>query len=203
MAFKTDEILKESEQLPADEYSINSYERPFEDSDAARRYFDDLRHRFTDIEHWNLNSDVASYELHERDGALAANGRIRPGLFMKITLAGSGKSDWVSIENLVLSPDELMIIVKPTYDPTQRPPDTGKISHFFEAKARNHFCAVRDGNKVKVYVIGLHETPNTGHAGGIVETLRNAAVANLGYYLGLQKAMWTAFCKRFLSDDNA
>lgn len=200
MLFKTDELLREAESLPSDEASVNDDERSFDDLDAARRYYDDLTRRFIDIEHWNLNSEGADYELYEQEGTSATSGPIRPGLFMKITLLGSGKSDWVSIENLELSPNELVITVKPTYDPTQQSPDTGKISHFFEAKARNNFCALLDDKTVKVYVIGLHETPNTGHAAGIIETVRNAAVANLGYYLGIQKGMWTAFCKRFLSD---
>ena len=31
-----------------------------------------------------------------------------------------------------------------------------------------------------------------------IEAARNIATANLGYYLGIQKAMWKDFCKNFL-----
>jgi len=201
MQFKTNEILRDAESLPSDEWSVNSAEREFADADVASTYFSDLRRRLIDIKQWNLNSDSAEYKLYNKDGTVASSGRIRPGLFLRIDLPGSGKSDWVVIENLAISPNEIVITVKPTYDPTEQPPDTGKISHFLSASARNNFCALRDGQFVKVYVIGLHETSNTGHTSGIIETVRNAAVANLGYYLGIQKAVWTSFCNRFLSED--
>jgi hypothetical protein len=203
MQFKTEEILREAGSLPSDECSVNNAERSFDDANDARHYYDGLRRRFTDIEQWNRNSTGADYELFERDGNKAAGGRIRPGLFIKITLHGSGKSDWVLVDNLVISPNELVITVKPTFDPTETPQQQDQVSHFFAAAARNNFCALCDGQKVRVFVIGLHETQNTDQTSGIIETIRNVAVANFGSYLGIQTAVWKAFCERFLSDEAA
>lgn len=203
MQFRTREILSRAETLPVDEYSITNAEREFVDAAAARAYFNDLKPRFLDITHWNSNSDVSSYELFNSSGSKVTDGQIRRGLFMKITLPGTGKGDWVRIESVFESPNEIVITVRPTYDPTEKPQQTGAISHFFTAQARNNFCALCEDQWIRVYVIGLQETLNSGHTSGIVESIRNTAVANLGYYLGAQKAMWTAFCERFVLDEPA
>jgi hypothetical protein len=203
MQFRTEELLERAQTLPQDEYSVNNAEREFADESAARSYFDDLKARLVDIVSWNENSDVSSYVLFDESGRSADDGRIRRGRFMQITLPGTGKGDWVRVEDVFESPDEIVITVKPTYDPTEDPPQTGKTSHFFWAGARNNFCALRDSEKVMVYVIGLNEKLNSNHTSGILEKVRNTAVANLGYYLGAQKAVWKAFCERFVSAEPA
>jgi hypothetical protein len=50
-----------------------------------------------------------------------------------------------------------------------------------------------------LYVIGLNERLNSGHTSGMIETVRNTAVANIGYYLGIQKAEWKKFCESFFA----
>jgi hypothetical protein len=202
MRFRTRELLAEAKTLPADEYSINSAEREFPDSAAAVNYFEGLKARFKDIGQWNANSHVSSYALYDQNGKPASTPFIERDQFMEIRLHGTGKSDWVRIENILSSPNELVITVKPTYDPTEEPPQIGKTSHFFTARARNNFCAFRENDHVMLYVIGLHETLNSGHTSGIAETARNAALANLGYYLGIQKAVWSSFCDSFLSEND-
>jgi hypothetical protein len=201
MRFRTRELLAATEALPEDEFSINSAEREFPNAAEAIRYLEDLKVRFRDISHWNANSHISSYALYDQYGKPASGPTIERDQFMEISLHGTGKSDWVRIEYILDSPDEIVITVKPTYDPTEMPPQTDKTSHFFTARARNNFCAFREDNHVMLYVIGLHETLNSGHTSGIVETARNAALANLGYYLGIQKAVWSAFCKSFLSEN--
>ena len=56
-------------------------------------------------------------------------------------------------------------------------------------------------NTVGFYVIGLREKQNTDRSGGIVESARNVAAANLGYYLGIQKSVWKEFCTNMLQSD--
>ena len=201
MALRTRELIKQAESLPTDESSINCGDREFADNHAALAYFSRLKSRFVDLSNWNGNSGLSSYALFDRDGRPVAEQRIRPGLFLRITLTGSGKSDWVRIEDIYDSPEEFIITVSPTYDPTAQPPQTGKISHFFTSDATNNFCALLEGNKVSVCVIGLNERLNSGHTSGVVETVRNTAVANIGYYLGIQKSEWNKFCNSFLTDE--
>lgn len=199
MRLRTRELLKEGGSLPEDHFSVNYGEREFENERDAAAYLDDLKKRLIDIKKWNQHAGLSTYELFDQNGAPVER-PIAPGLFMRITLTGSGKADWVKIENVFESPYEIVIRVKPTYDPTEDSRQTGKTSHFFTAAATNNFCAFREGNKVSLYVIGLNETLNSGHTSGLIETARNTMVANLGYYLGIQKAEWTKFCESFLSD---
>jgi len=200
MPDRTRELLKLTESLPEDEFSINYATREFTSDADADTYFDGLKARIADLSHWNDKSGLSTYELFDGNGNPIADTRIKIAQFIKITLSGSGKSDWVRVRDIAVSQDELVISVQPTYDPTEIPPQTGKISHFFSADATNNFCAFCEDTVVSMYVIGLNERQNTGHASGMIEAARNAAVANVGYYLGIQKAEWTKFCKHFLSD---
>jgi hypothetical protein len=203
MKFETKELLKKADTLRVDEASVNSAERIFDTEVTAGAFFEDLKQRLRDLSEWNKNSGLSSYESYDETGQMRDDSKIVEHAFVKIALAGAGKPDWVRIEKINENTDELVITAKPTFDPTKTPHKTGEISHFFAARARNNFCAYCEGKVVHVYVIGLHETPNIGHASGILETARNAAVANLGYYLGVQKVEWTKFCESFLSDANA
>jgi hypothetical protein len=203
MKFETERILDAAKTLPVDETSVSSAEREFESELEAERFFQVLKRRFLDLREWNKNAALSSFESYDEHGRRWDDTRIVDGIFLRIDLAGTGKPDWVRIERVQDSPDEVIISAKPTYDPTESPQETGKVSHFFTAAARNNFCIYRDKSKIHIYVIGTHETTNTGHTSGVVETVRNAAVANLGSYLGVQKAEWTKFCESFLSEATA
>ena len=198
MPFETDLLIEKSRSLPADESSINCEVCVFSGEDAARTAFDQVKRRLKDVNEWNSRSGFSTYELFDESGRPLSSDTMQNGQFMKITLTGSGKSDWVRVERIYETKGEIVITVKPTYDPTASPQQTGEISHFFVADARNNFCAVRADRKVSVYVVGLNERLNSGHTSGLIETARNAAVANLGYYLGIQKAEWNKFCSSML-----
>lgn len=90
-----------------------------------------------------------------------------------------------------------MITVQPAYNPAAKPVDTTITSHFFTREARNNFCLQKDDKDVALYVIGLNEKTNTNETGSPVETIRNVATANPGFYLRIQKAMWKDFCSNF------
>ena len=72
------------------------------------------------------------------------------------------------------------------------------IGSFGEAEAPNNFCAARDRQNVSVYVTGLKERLRSDHTLGVLETPQNAAVANLGCYLEIQRAKWYKFCSLML-----
>jgi hypothetical protein len=200
MPKRIEEILKQFEHVPEDERSINFAEREFADDGAARQYFAELRERFTEMASWNKYSGLSSYEIFDENGEPTPDQRVRVGLFLKISLAGSGKADWVRIEEIYEATGELIVTVRPAYDPTADDVRRDTTSHFFSSDATNNFCAVRDDRFVRVYVIGLNEKLNSDETAGIVETVRNTAVANLGSYLGVQSSEWTKFCNSFLSE---
>jgi len=198
MPFETERLIEERKAQPEDESSLNCETCRFENEDAARVAFEAVKKRLRDVNEWNSRAGLSSYELFNATGLPQDSHVLEKGQFVKISLTGSGKSDWVRIERIHETDNELVISVKPAYDPTDSPQQTGEISHFFTAQATNNFCAFHDGRTVAVYVIGLNEKLNSGHTSGIIETARNALVANLGHYLGVQKAEWNKFCNSML-----
>lgn len=88
------------------------------------------------------------------------------------------------------------------------PMTSGKIEKLLEAANSasdgdsSLNLAKRQFLTVAFYVIGLNENPNTAFTDGLIETARNAAVANIGYYSGLQKKVWKEFCSNFLKTDD-
>ena len=201
MQLRTEGLLRQTDDVAKDESSINYAERQFDDEMTAESFFNELKEKLGDISHWNHKSGLSSYELFDEGGDFSSGKCIKRGAFIKITLHGSGKNDWVRVEDICDFGREMIITLRPTYDPTGDPPQTGRISHFFSAEAINNICAFRQDRSVFLYVIGLNEKLNSGRSSGIIETARNALVANVGYYLGIQKAEWTKFCNSFLFDD--
>ena len=202
MAFETYGLLKSTESLPNDEFSITSASSELGSKKTAEKFFEGLKQRIRDLNEWNRRSSLSAYEAFDEDGKAAGQQVIEEGKFIRITITGTGKSDWVSVERIYEAPDELIITVKPSFDPTESPQKKGEISHFFGAAARNNFCVVREDKTVGVYVIGVNEKLNTDRTSGVIESARNTAVANLGYYLGIQKAIWKNFCESFLKEES-
>lgn len=195
---KTDEILKQAE-ADSGESSISSAEKNFVNVEMAQQVFYRLKTKLFDIEEWNAHAMLSSYALFDKDGNEAATDKIEVGKFVRIALKASGKYDWIRIINLSDEPDELIITVKPTFDPTDKQQEEKTISHFFTDEATNNFCIYRKGEKIAFYVIGLNEKANTNETGGAFEAVRNVAV-NAATYLGIQKSEWEKFCHHFLED---
>jgi hypothetical protein len=150
------------------------------------------------IAEWNENSSPTEYGLFDESGSDVRSEPISVGKFIRIGLYGGGKYDWVRVVEILDEPDELVISVKPIFDPTERPQDRSSISHFFGPEGENNFCLQRHEKTVSFHVIGLNEKQNTGFTDGLIESARNAAIANVGYYSGLQDKVWKEFCSNFL-----
>ena len=178
--------------------SVTSASRHFVSEADANGFFRDVCERLFLIDEWNKNSSVTEYELF---GPGHENGQIQVGSFVRIKLYGSGKSDWVRVLSINDEPDEMVMTVKPSYDPTEDPVDKSLTSHFFGPEATNNFCVQLNGKRVTMYVIGLNERQNTKFTDSLIESARNAAVANVGYYSGLQQTVWKQFCKNFMQAD--
>ncbi|HXG86074.1 MAG TPA: hypothetical protein VNI84_18790 [Pyrinomonadaceae bacterium] len=178
--------------------SISRAERQFGTEREAEKCFGELKGKLFRVERWNADSGLSSFELFDATGKSCERETAKVGDFIKITLAGSGKSDWVKIIDTDNAPDEIILTVQPSYNPTESAPDKSVISHFFTVESTNNFCLERKGATLNFYVIGLDEKSNTRDTNNIIETARNVATANLGHYLGIQKGEWTTFCENFL-----
>ena len=195
---KTDELLKQAE-AQTNESSISAADKDFENEEAARKVFSSIKAKIINVNEWNKHALMSSYDLFDEDGSEIADEKIRIGTFLRIHLKASGKYDWVRVENIDDAPDEFIITVRPTFDPTAEKPDEKIISHFFTDESTNNFCLSRKGVKVALYVIGLNEKRNTSETGGTLETIRNVAV-NFATYLGVQNGEWEKFCHHFMED---
>lgn len=193
-----------AESSEAGTSSIACAERGFSTEAEAADRFARFSRKLLQINGWNLHSALMSFEFFDAAGAPIGESETRAaaGDLIRIKTIGTGKADWVKIARIDDdAPDELILTVQPTFDPTAAAPDKSVTSHFFTPDSSNHFCLRKTGATINFYVVGLNEKSNTEHTKNILETARNVATANLGHFLGIQKAEWTAFCKSFLNSE--
>lgn len=196
MNYKIDELKREVEQNP-NESSLSSAEKTFADEGRAARAFALLKTKLLNVSEWNDHALMSSYEVFDENGQTLPDQILAADRRLRISLKGSGKYDWVRVLNITDAPDEFIITVKPTFDPTDENADEQTVSHFFTDAATNNFCLVRKAATVSLAVIGLGEKQNTDETKNALETIRNVAV-NLGTYLGVQKTEWEKFCHGFI-----
>jgi hypothetical protein len=166
--------------------------------EETRKRFDYFKQKLSHIREWNGKSGLSSYELFDENGNSSHRKQAIIGDFIRITLHGSSKSDWVKILDIHAAADEVVLTVKPFFDPTEEQTEKDATSHFFTSEATNNFCLERKEKTINFCVIGLSEKTNTDETKNFVETVRNFATANLGSYLGIQKSEWKTFCENFL-----
>lgn len=200
MATKTETLIAEVSSSQRDDTSLNKAERTLPNRDEAVGLFRKVKSRLRNIEQWSEHSGVSYFAVFDENGDRPGDHEVKAGRFIRIQLPGTGKYDWVVVENMIENDEEMVVTVRPTYDPTAEPVDRNVISHFFAPTATNNFCTLLREDTVGAYVIGTGEKQNTSDTSGILETVRNAAVANLGSYLGIQSAEWNKFCNSLLFD---
>ena len=193
-------LLKAANSSSDNDTSVNSARRTFVTEDDAANFFRRTSANLFRISEWRKNSTATTYDLFDELGQPSISEQIEVDKFIRIKLTGSGKYDWVRVEHVIDDRDEVLLRVRPSHDPTD-PDRSESTSHFFAPEAENNFCVQLNETSVAFYVIGLDERQNTGDADSLVESARNAAVANFGYYSGLQKAVWKDFATNFLRTD--
>lgn len=195
---KTDELLNEA-KLNTNQSSISSAGKGFETEEKAKQILPWLKSKLLNITEWNANALMSSYELFDEKGKFVEDGKIYVGSFIRIKLKASGKYDWVRVIDSFDAPDEFVLSVKPTFDPTEIVPDKSVVSHFFTDESTNNFCLLKKDKSIMFYVIGLSEKMNTNETEDAFETARNVAV-NTATYFGMQNAEWEKFCQHFIDD---
>ncbi len=195
-----EEAAEQNDSPTADDSSIAKATRVFPTAPQAEKTFSFLRERLFHIEQWNVFSEISSFELFDESGRAEPKKIAAVGDFIKVTLPASGKDDWVKVTEIDDAPDEVVLTVQPSRDPTDEANEQ-TTSHFFTGDSTNNFCLQRTGARINFYVIGLREKTNTAKTNGIFETVRNYATANLGCLLGIQKTQWETFCKNFLEGE--
>lgn len=202
MNSKFQDLLKQAETqaraTTPQQSSVTCSERSFSNDDEAGVFFERLKQKLLRIKDWNEKSGLSGYKLFDAKGNLSHRKQAIVGDFIRIALHGSGKYDWVKILDIFDAPDEIVLTVKPTFNPTEEHTDKSVTSHFFTSDATNNFCVERRGRAINFCVIGLSEKTNTKETDGFIEAARNFATANIGSYFGIQKSEWKTFTESFL-----
>lgn len=202
MKSKIQQLLKEAARQARSsetgESSTATASRAFSDVSDAEKLFDDLRQKLFRVRNWNAESAMMGFELFDENGNICDRESAVVGDFIRLSMVGGGKYDWVKIIEIMDEANEAVVTVKPSYNPIENEPDRNKTSHFFTDDSTNNFCLERNDGSVNFYVIGLSEKTNTDETENFIETIRNVAVANIGSYFGIQKAEWKTFCENFL-----
>jgi len=195
-------LLKQANSDTEEKTSIASAQRKFADETGAKEAFQQIGEKLLQIERWNFSSGASSFGLFDEKGDKLQNKAAAVGDFICIKLPGTGKADWVKIINIHKDSDEMILTVQPTFNPTEKKTDKSATSHFFIKDSTNNFCLQLNGSYLNMYVIGLNEITNTEDTSSVIESARNFATANLGHFLGFQKAEWTTFCNNFIEKEN-
>lgn len=192
---------REKESSAAEKSSVSHHARRFANRAEAEENFSRLKDKLLKIKRWNAESGVTSFALFDRDGNKREDKIAAAEDFIKITLPGSGKADWVKIIEIYEAADETILTVQPSRNPTEKTAGEITTSHFFTADSTNNFCLEKSSDSLNFYVIGLSEKSNTEDTKNLLESIRNYATANVGHYLGIQESEWQTFCENFLKDD--
>jgi hypothetical protein len=195
---KIENLMQQVKTDTEEKTSIASAEKAFETELEAEKAFSQFGEKLLYIDRWNTDSGVSSFRLFEPSGEKAADRPAEIGDHICIHLPGTGKNDWVKVVDIREAANEKVLTVQPSFDPTDESADKSVTSHFFTDESTNNFCLQLNNKHVKMYVIGLNEISNTKNTNNLIESARNFATANLGHFLGVQKAEWTTFCNNFL-----
>jgi hypothetical protein len=202
MSNKIENLIAEAERQAkssaAGTGSVTCSNRVFSTDSEAKLSFANLKQKLLWIDKWNHKSVLTSYELFDGDGNPPERKTASVGDFIRLTLHGSGKYDWVKIIAINHALDETVLTVKPSSDPTAKRSDNQGTSHFFTSEGTNNFCLRNKESMIDFCVIGLNEQTNTAETKNLVEAARNFATANIGSYFGIQKAEWKTFTENFL-----
>ena len=96
--------------------SITSANRTFPNTHNADDFFNRLRAELFRVREWNEKTTLTSFELFDEKGRTCSE---RPtaivGDFIRLSMAGTGKSDWAKVIEIVDEAGEAVLTIKPSY----------------------------------------------------------------------------------------
>lgn len=141
--------------------------------------FADARARFLDVNNWGESGMTsASFQVVGPDGR-ERSGTPRQGDYIRIDLPGPTGYDWVQVESISNSANEVSFTVRPSKDPTSNSDET---HHFFTDEATNTFTLRNVGGQTQFFVNGRNEVANSGAL--------NYLVTRSGNVTGMQTDQW-------------
>lgn len=173
-------------------YSDTVSSEKFDSSLQAQHHFSLVKHRFFDIKKWSEYAKVPGAEFQLYNAAAAeTDGKPQVGYYFRITMpfpknpAGQ-ESDWVQVEEIQEGENFAAMRVRPVHSPLGSETEE---THFFQDEATSTFIVKCVADEVFAEVHGRNEKPNISAEYGIIENIRNAAVAIGGMLFG-SKFQW-------------
>lgn len=172
--------------------------RHFATEELAKSYFEVVKERLFDINHWHKYSgqEKAEFTLYDSSGS-AVERLPQLGDFVKIDIPGPGNTtgdgfDWVLVEDILTGnndhTDLISMRLRPAVNPLKHKPDT---AHFFDEVATSNVVIIRQGNAISAEVHGRNEKPNVTDV-NLIDKVRNTFVA-MGGFFGASKIQWDSF----------
>lgn len=166
----------------------------------AIKLFKRAKDNLTDVNNWDkiCGTGSAVFKLIDLNGN-PVNRHVKVDDYFKIDIPGPGPAagdgyDWVQVEKIEESENELTIQVRPASSPQT---EKDVVAHFFAETATSSFIVKRDNNTVTAFVIGRNEKPNTNDP-DLKDTVRNAVIAT-GAIAGLSSPQWKSLVKGVIS----
>jgi hypothetical protein len=177
----------------------------FQDEAAAGEFYQRVKSRLLDINHWGDISGALSADFRLTDsGGHDVSRTPQEGDYFRIDIPAPGIQtgegyDWVRIEQIIESAegvDECVSIrVRPTSSPLNRNND---VAHFYTDAATSNFIVKRKGTEVTAGVYGRNEKPNIEEANSLLDKARNAIVGTGGVTL-FSQMQWKALVNGLIS----
>jgi hypothetical protein len=178
----------------------------FKDDAEAKAFFQIVKERLLDVNHWHDVAGAASadFQLIDTNGN-EVNRKVEIGDFFKIDIPGPGSSagdgyDWVKVEDLKevsqANVDSLGLRVRPSTNPLSK---DESIAHFYSEDSTSTFIVTRENNKITATIYDRNTKPNTDSE-TIMDKVRHVA-AGIGAIMGGSKLQWKGLAKGLVSSD--
>ncbi|HWW39452.1 hypothetical protein [Pedobacter sp.] len=173
----------------------------------AIRFFQIVKERLLDINHWSEFAGGASSDFYLTDVSGAAVDRnALEGDHIKIDIPGPGTKtgggfDWVTIQQIKLQILDDAEVLSMTARPSSNPfSEEEKTAHFLTDQATSTFQVKRIGKVIYAEEHGRNEVPNTD-LDHTIDNIRNTFVG-WGAKIGFSYPQWKALVKGLLTYDN-
>lgn len=208
-----DRIVSEAERLSRDladtampraASSSCSHRVTLDDAHQAAGVFGRAADALLDVNHWGdeLGPASADFALFDARGERVVGRGAEEGDTIRIDLPGPAPMAWVRIESVSLESERVSFVVRPTFDPTERPQRPQVTQHFFDSNATNTFTLERRDNRVRLSVEGRNETPNVGaEVPGVLPPLVNRGTTMGAFGIrgaGFQHLQWDLLTEHIL-----
>ena len=111
------EALAEKHSSGTGESSITSASRVFLETHDADDFFNTLRPELFRVREWNEKATLTSFELFDEKGDISERQNAVVGDFIRLSMAGTGKNDWVKVIEIIDEAGEAILTIKPSHDP--------------------------------------------------------------------------------------